>query len=174
MCTEHPGESNFNLCAGERRSKPQTGRIDHALMCPYALLAGVRTGMGEARNGTRPRAHSSMHTPTIMSEPGGSSTGVLNRKFRDGTRRVPMRGWGSRGGEHSSRILLALVGTRAPPAGYGHQCPQFTAPRVWWDSTTTTDPCASICIASLFPRGGSYRRPCRGEVASTWGGDVTL
>ena len=54
MYTEHPGESNFNLCTGERRSKPQTGRIDHALIRPCVLHVGVRTGMGKGPNGTQP------------------------------------------------------------------------------------------------------------------------
>ena len=89
MYAEHPGESNFNLRTGERRSKPQTGRIDHALIRPYVLHVGVRTGMGEARNGTRPRAHSSMHTLNIMSGPGGSNPGGLSRRSRDRTRGVP-------------------------------------------------------------------------------------
>ena len=78
------------------------------------LHVGVRTGMGEARNGTRPRAHSSMHIPIIMSEPGGSSTGVLNRKFRDRTRRVPNPEPQGRGASRVATIRSVGTDPRRP------------------------------------------------------------
>ena len=116
---------------------PGSSGIGHALMSPYAQTCPCPSGRLEHRS-AEPRVGGQSPVSAVTS-PGSQGRGT-------------------------PRVVTESVGTDSPPARYGYPCPQFTVPRVWWDSTTTTDPCASICIASLFPRGGSYRRPCRSEV----------
>ena len=93
MYTEHPGDSNMNVCEYEWRRQPlETVGFGHALMYTYALsICHVRVRVAAVTPGNSGVGHALMYSYAhiYVSEPGGSNPGGLNRSFRDRTRRVP-------------------------------------------------------------------------------------
>ena len=138
VCGEHPGSSN-NTRRARASVDPPTGRgsREHALIYSHALCAGggCRCGPGAVPHREPMRSSTAMVQTHVRA--GGSSTGVLSRACRGQSPVSAVTGPGSQG-RGTPRVVTESVGTDFPPARYGYLCPQFAAPRTWWDSTTTT------------------------------------
>ena len=161
---------------------PGSSGTSHALMCPHASCADERRP--ERSVAMRPVMHSYVHMrssllcgrvwvrPKRNHTPSPLVHAQTHSHVRTGRlepRRVEPQfpGWnpesaepGAPGEGGITGSNIQVCGHRPPPAGYGHQRPQFAAPRTWWDGTATTGSQPQFA-SPHFPRGGSYTRPCR-------------